>query len=75
MPAAYASEKKVLRLEQEINNLRSAFEAQTEMIVEMRERLLPTPINIMYDRMQSPADTGSGICTQTPCPRKSASSW
>jgi hypothetical protein len=41
MPAAYTSEKKVLRLEQELKNLRSAFEAQTNLIIELRDHLMP----------------------------------
>lgn len=47
--AQYASEKRVSRLEVEIENLRRALSKQTELIIEMRSQLLPTPINTMYE--------------------------
>lgn len=53
--AAYASLRKVEGLEVKIKNLESALEAHTELIVELREQLLPTPVNLMYGRQQSPA--------------------
>jgi hypothetical protein len=53
--AAYASLRKVEGLEVKVANLESAPGAQTELIVELRERLLPMPRNLMYDRQQSPA--------------------
>jgi hypothetical protein len=55
MGIEYGSKKKQERLEQEIKNLRAAFEAQTEIIIEMRDHLMPQPVNFMYNRQKSPA--------------------
>ena len=61
MGIGYASKKKQDRLESELVNLRSAVEAQTQLIVEMRDALMPAPVNIMYGRQQSPAVRQVGI--------------
>jgi hypothetical protein len=55
MGLEYGSKKKQERLEQELVDLRTAFEAQTEMIIEMRDHLMPQPVSLMYGRQQSPA--------------------
>ena len=55
MADMYASAKKVDRLEHELTNLRLAFEAQTALMVEMRNHLMPIPIDDLYARQQSPA--------------------
>lgn len=46
--ATYASAKMVERMERYIENPQSALEAQTQLIVDMREALMPTPVNLMY---------------------------
>lgn len=51
----YASKRRVEKLEQSIEDMQSAIESQTDIITDLRARLLPVPVDLLGPIQQSPA--------------------